>query len=313
MIIYFARRLLLTIPLALVVLTMIFILVRVAPGDPAVAVLGDYASGEAVEALRERMGLNRPLWLQYFDFLGALFRGNLGRSLVSGVPVAIQVRTVLPYTLQLTFAALLIGLTVGVPLGILAALNRNRFSDYVGRILSLAGLSVPSFFLGILMMLLFSIHLKIFPTVGGGNLSNPLDMLNRLFLPAATLGLITTAYITRITRSSMLNTLSEEYVRTARSKGLSERVVVFAHAFRNALIPIISITAINTVVLISSSVMIEIVFARQGLGKLLIGAMKQRDYITLQSVMVIYATSVVIINLVTDVLYAIADPRIRCE
>lgn len=313
MISYIARRVLITIPILLAVLTLVFLLVRVAPGDPAVAALGDYASQEAVEALRERMGLDQPLWKQYFDFLGGLARGNLGRSLISGVPVADQVTTSLPHTLELTFAGVLIGLLFGMPLGILTALHRNGPLDYLGRTFSLAGLSVPAFYLGILLMLLFSIQLGWFPVVGAGDLSDPVDTLYYLFLPALTLGLIMTAYVTRMARSAMLNILGEDYVRTARAKGLAERAVIYGHAFRNALIPIISIVGIHTIELIGSSVMTEIVFSRPGLGKLMVGAMKQRDYIALQSIMVIYAGFVVIINLITDLSYGIADPRIRYE
>ena len=311
MVSFIIRRLLLTIPVSLAVLTLIFVLVRVAPGDPAVAVLGDYASKEAVDSLRERMGLNQPLWKQYFSFLFELGRGDLGRSLISGVPVASQVRAALPYTLELTFAGIFLGLVFGIPLGILTALRRNGLIDYLGRAFSLAGLSVPSFFLGILLMLIFSIKLEFFPVVGGGDLFNILDTLYYLFLPALTLGLIMTTYVTRVTRSSMLNTLQEDYIRTARSKGLREQVVIISHAFQNALIPVISITGINVIVLIGSSVMVEIVFSRPGLGKLIVGAMKQRDYITLQSIMVIYAGCVVLVNLITDLLYGIVDPRIR--
>jgi ABC-type dipeptide/oligopeptide/nickel transport system permease component len=310
---YIVRRVLITIPILLAVLTLVFLLVRVAPGDPAVAALGDYASREAVEALRERMGLDQPLWKQYLGFLGGLARGNLGRSLISGVPVADQVATALPHTLELTFAGVLIGLLFGMPLGILTSLHRNGLLDYLGRTFSLAGLSVPAFYLGILLMLLFSIQLGWFPVVGAGDLSDPVDTLYYLCLPALTLGLIMTAYVTRMTRSAMLNILGEDYVRTARAKGLSERAVIYGHALRNALIPIVSIVGIHTIELIGSSVMTEIVFSRPGLGKLMVGAMKQRDYIALQSIMVIYAGFVVIINLITDLAYGIADPRIRYE
>jgi ABC-type dipeptide/oligopeptide/nickel transport system permease component len=229
------------------------------------------------------------------------------------VPVADQVATSLPHTLELTFAGILIGLLFGMPLGILTSLHRNGLLDYLGRTFSLAGLSVPAFYLGILLMLLFSIQLGWFPVVGAGDLSDPVDTLYYLCLPALTLGLIMTAYVTRMTRSAMLNILGEDYVRTARAKGLSERAVIYGHALRNALIPIVSIVGIHTIELIGSSVMTEIVFSRPGLGKLMVGAMKQRDYIALQSIMVIYAGFVVIINLITDLAYGIADPRIRYE
>jgi peptide/nickel transport system permease protein len=310
---YMLRRILVSIPILLVVLTLVFLLVRIAPGDPAVAALGDYASREAVERMRERMGLNAPLWLQYVRFLGKLAQGDLGRSLINDVPVSQQIRRVLPYTLELTGAGILFGLLFGVPLGVVTALRRNSLLDYGGRVFGLAGLSVPAFYLGILLMLLFSVQLDWFPVVGGGELSDPRDNLHHLFLPALSLGLIMMAYITRMTRSAMLQVLNEDYMRTARAKGLHERIVLFRHGLRTALIPIVSVIGVYSIVLIGSSVMTEVVFSRPGLGKLMVGAMKQRDYTTLQSIMVIYASFVVIINLVTDLAYGVLDPRIRYQ
>lgn len=310
---YILRRLLLGIPTLLAVLTLVFLIVRVLPGDPAQAALGDYASQEAVEALRTRMGLDKPLWQQYFIFLGGLVRGDLGKSLITGKSVSEQIRFVLPYTLQLTFASVLIGIVLGVPLGILTALRRNSTMDYLGRTFSLAGLSVPAFYLGILLLLLFAVQLGWFPVVGGGEQGDPRSLIYHLVLPSLTLGLIMTAYVTRFSRSAMLNVMGEDYVRTARAKGMGERVVMVRHALRTALIPIMSIIGILTVSLIGSSVMTEIVFSRPGLGKLMVGAMKQRDYTMLQSVMVIYALIIVIINVLVDVLYGVVDPRVRYD
>lgn len=310
---YMLRRILVSIPILLVVLTVVFLLVRIAPGDPAVAALGDYASQEAVERMRERMGLNAPLWLQYVRFLGKLAQGDFGRSLINDVPVSQQLRRVLPYTLELTGAGIFFGLLFGVPLGVVTALRRNTLLDYGGRIFGLAGLSVPAFYLGILLMLLFSVQLDWFPVVGGGELTDLRDNLHHLVLPALSLGLIMTAYITRMTRSAMLQVLNEDYMRTARAKGLRERIVLLRHGLRTALIPIVSVIGVYSIVLIGSSVMTEVVFSRPGLGKLMVGAMKQRDYTTLQSIMVIYASFVVIINLVTDLAYGWLDPRIRYQ
>jgi ABC-type dipeptide/oligopeptide/nickel transport system permease component len=259
------------------------------------------------------MGLNAPLWLQYVRFLGKLAQGDFGRSLINDVPVSQQLRRVLPYTLELTGAGIFFGLLLGVPLGVVTALRRNTLLDYGGRIFGLAGLSVPAFYLGILLMLLFSVQLDWFPVVGGGELSNPRDNLHHLVLPALSLGLIMMAYITRMTRSAMLQVLNEDYIRTARAKGLRERIVLFRHGLRTALIPIVSVIGVYSIVLIGSSVMTEVVFSRPGLGKLMVGAMKQRDYTTLQSIMVIYASFVVIINLVTDLAYGWLDPRIRYQ
>ena len=308
---YVVRRILQSIPILFIVLTMVFVIVRILPGDPAVAALGDYASKEAVTALREKMGLNAPIWIQYLRFLRDLCQGNFGKSMITGYPVAAQLMKVVPYSLELTFSAILFGFLFGIPLGIPAAVRRNSFIDYFNRVFSLMGLSIPAFYLGILLMLVFSIKFKLFPVVGGGDLSSLSSNLRHLFLPALSLGLIMTAYLTRMTRSSLLNILREDYVRTARSKGISERIVLLKHALRNALIPIIALGGVYAVVLIGSSVMTEIVFSRPGLGSLMVGAIKQRDYTTLQSVMVFYAVIVVALNLITDLIYRLIDPRIQ--
>lgn len=311
MLAYAIRRILISIPILLAVVTIVFLLIRVAPGDPATAALGDYASKSAVEALRERMGLNDPLYIQYVKFIYGLIKGDLGESLITSKSVASQIKYVLPYTLELTIAGIIVGAIFGIPLGILTALKRNTSIDYIGRIFSLGGLSVPAFYLGIILLYIFAVKLDIFPVVGGGDLSNFKDNLTHLVLPALTLGLIMTAYVTRMARSSILNVLSEDYIRTAKAKGLTRRVVIYKHALKNALIPILAVIGVYSVVLIGSSVMTEIVFSRPGLGKMMVGAMKQRDYITLQSILVIYATFVVIINLITDLAYGLIDPRIR--
>jgi len=310
---YTLRRILIAVPTLIAVYTLVFLFVRVAPGDPAVAALGDYASKEAVEALREEMGLNDPLWVQYIHSLVGYLKGDLGRSLINRLPVAKQVATALPYTLELTFAGILLGAVIGIPTGILTALRRNRLPDYLGRTLSLLGLSIPAFYLGILLMIAFAIRLRWFPVMGGGDLSDFSDNLSHLALPALTLGIIMTAYITRMTRSSVLNVLQEDYVRTARAKGVRERVVVYSHVLRNALIPIVSVLGVYSVVLIGDSVMTEVVFSRPGLGKLMVGAMMQRDYIALQTLILIYAVFVVFINLITDLSYGFIDPRVRYD
>ena len=310
---YVVRRILQSIPILLIVLTLVFIVVRVLPGDPAVAALGDYASKEAVNALREKMGLNAPLWRQYLQFIGDVGRGDLGISIITGYPVAKQVAAVLPHTLLLTISAIILGYLIGVPLGISAAVRRNSFVDYFNRVFSLLGLSVPAFYLGILLILLFSIKIPLFPVVGAGEFSNLKGLLRHLCLPAMTLGLLMTAYITRMSRSSILNILGEDYVRTAHAKGVAESRVLFKHVLRNALIPIVALGGLYAVVLIGSSVMVEIVFSRPGLGTLLVGAIKQRDYTTLQSVMIIYTVIVVLINLLTDLIYGLVDPRIKYD
>lgn len=310
---YIIRRVLVAIPTLLVVLTLVFLLVRVAPGDPATAVLGQQASKQAIENLRTKMGLDQPLWKQYFQYLKGLVQGNLGKSLISRRPVGGQVLHALPFTLELTATGVLLGSLFGIPLGILTAVRRNTLVDYLGRIFSLAGLSIPAFYLGILLMMLFSIQLNLLPTVGGGSQSDIQDLIRHLILPGLTLGLIMTAYVTRMSRSSILNILRQDYVATARSKGLRERIVIYKHILKNALVPILSVLGVYSIVLIGSSVMTEIVFSRPGLGKLMVMSMKQRDYLMLQSLLTIYAGLVVIINLVTDLSYGFVDPRVRYD
>jgi ABC-type dipeptide/oligopeptide/nickel transport system permease component len=311
MIRHIIRRLLLAIPTLLAVFTVIFFIVRVAPGDPATAALGDYATKGAVESLRERMGLNEPLWKQYLTFLGDLAQGDLGKSLITQKPVWGQIKFVLPYTLELTIVAILIGLVLGVPIGTITAVRRNRPADYFGRVFSLIGLSLPAFYLGVLFMYFLSVRINLFPAVGEPGWDDPVRNLRYLVLPALTLGLIETAYIARMTRSVMINVLSDDYVRTARAKGLAEWTVLLRHALRAALVPIVSLVGIFAISLIGSSVLVEEVFARPGLGKLMVGATKQKDYTLLQSIMVVYALIIVLINLLTDIIYTVVDPRVR--
>ena len=305
------RRLLLSIPTLLAVFTVIFIIVRVAPGDPATAMLGDNASQQAVDSLKERMGLNEPLWKQYLTFLTDLARGDLGDSLKTSQPVWFQIRTALPHTLELTLASILLGLIIGVPIGVITAVKQNRAPDYIGRIVSLIGLSLPAFYLAILLMYFFAVKWDLFPAVGAPAFSDPLANLHHLVLPAITLGLIEMAYIARMTRSVMIAVLNDDYVRTARAKGLREQAVLINHALRAGSIPIVSLIGIFAISLIGSSVLVEKVFARPGLGKLMVGATKQKDYTALQSIMVVYAFIIIVINIITDIAYTMVDPRVR--
>ena len=308
---HIVRRLLLAIPTLIAVFSVIFIIVRVAPGDPATAALGDYASESAVQSLRERLGLDEPLWKQYLTFLGDLAQGDLGKSLITQRPVVDQITFVLPYTLELTIVSILIGLILGVPIGTITAVRRNTSTDYVGRLVSLIGLSLPSFYLAVLLIYFLAVQVDLFPAVGDPGWSDPLRNLHYLVLPSLTLGLIETAYIARMTRSVMISVLSDDYVRTARAKGLAEHNVLMKHALRAALVPIVSLVGIFAISLIGSSVLVEEVFARPGLGKLMVGATKQKDYTLLQSIMVIYALIIVGINLLTDIIYTVVDPRVR--
>ena len=311
MLAYVARRLFFALPTLLAVMTLVFVLVRIVPGDPAQTILGDQASQEAIMALRERLGLNRPLWEQYVDFLQNAVTGDWGASMVTGQPVLGEIANVLPYTIDLTVASLILGAIVGIPLGVWSALHRNRLIDYVTRIGSLLGLSFPAFVSAILLLLIFSIYLNWFPVISAGDRSDPLERLENLALPAINLGLIMAAYITRVTRSSMLNVLGEDYIRTAQAKGLPHRSIIWIHALRNALIPVVTVVGLYLGILIGNSVLTEIVFNRPGLGKLIVGALGQRDYTMLQGLMVIYTFIIIVVNLLTDLTYGLIDPRVK--
>lgn len=308
---YVLKRLAMAVPILIAVLTLVFIIIRIVPGDPAMVVLGDQASAEALAILRTQMGLDVPLIQQYFTFLSGIFHGDLGTSLLSGRAVLDEVMTVLPYTIDLTIAGVLIGIIFGVPLGVLTAVYRNSVTDYIIRVFSLLGLSFPAFYSAILLILVFAIQFRIFPVISDPDLSDYPQRLRHLVLPALNLGLIMVAYITRSTRSSMLEVLREDYVRTAKAKGVPRLVVITRHALKNALIPIVTIIGLYLGVLIGNSVLTEIVFNRPGLGKLILDALSERDYTMLQGVMVIYAFIIVLVNLITDLTYGFVDPRVK--
>lgn len=311
MILFVARRLLAAVPTLLAVLTLVFVIVRIVPGDPALVILGDQATPEAAAAVRARLGLDRPILEQYLDFLLRALSGDFGTSMVTGRSVLAEVGAVLPHTIDLTLASMLFGIVVGVPVGIWAALYRNRAIDVAARILSLLGLSFPVFVSGIFALLLFALHWRMFPVIGNADLSDPVDRLHKLVLPTVTLGLVMAAYITRVTRSAMLASLSEDYIRTARAKGVPWRRVVWVHGLRNASIPIVTVVGLYVGILIGNSVLTEIVFNRPGLGKVIVGALNQRDYTMLQGLMVIYCFLIVVVNAVTDLLYGVLDPRVQ--
>ncbi len=308
---FLLRRLALAVPTLLLAMTAVFLLARVVPGDPALVILGDQATQEALLALRVKLGLDRPLPAQYLDFLGGILRGDLGRSLITGKSVWAEVLAVIPYTLELTLAAIFLGVLFGVPLGVYAAVHRNALPDTLTRLFSLAGLSFPAFVSAVLLLLVFAIQLRWFPVISAPRAGDVLDHLRNLALPAANLGLIMTAYVTRVTRSSMLNVLGEDYVRTARAKGIGRRAVLWRHALRNALIPVATVVGLYLGTLIGNSVLTEIVFNRPGLGKLILGALNQRDYTLLQGLMVFFAGLIVLANAATDIAYGLIDPRVR--
>ena len=308
---YILRRLLAAIPTLLAVLTLVFVIVRIVPGDPAIVILGDQATPASIAALHAKLGLDRPIWEQYVAFLTQSLSGDFGRSMVTGRPILTDVGAVLPHTIDLTVASLLVGAAVGVPVGIWAALHRNRPIDYAARLLSLIGLSFPVFVSGIFILLVFALHWRLFPVIGNARLDDPVDRLNKLVLPASTLGLVMAAYITRVTRSAMLSVLGEDYIRTARAKGIPWRRVVWRHGLRNAAMPVVTVVGLYIGILIGNSVLTEIVFNRPGLGKIIVGALNQRDYTMLQGLMVIYCFLIVVVNLITDLTYGMIDPRVK--
>ena len=301
------------IPTLWILVTFVFFAMHVLPGDPAIAILGEYASAESLEKLREALDLNRPLYIQYLSFLGGLVRGDLGTSLSNDKPVSWLILSVLPYSVILSLSAILISIIIGIPIGILSALKRNTLIDYIGRIAALLGFSTPSFYLGILLLLLFSLKLDLFPAIGGGELDNIGSTLHHLVLPAFAMGLVNAAIVMRMTRSSVLDILKEDYIQTARSKGLHERKVIYKHALRNALVPVIAVIGVYVGVTLGSAVLTEIVFNRPGIGKLLVGGVYDRDYPVVQGTLVVFAAFIAFINLITDLSYGIADPRIRYE
>ncbi|SEL23015.1 glutathione transport system permease protein [Bosea lupini] len=309
---YLVRRILLAIPTLFVMLTAIFVLVRLVPGDAASVILGDQASAASLAALREKLGLDQPVHVQYLAFLGKILTGDFGQSLSSGRSVIREVLLVLPSTIELTVAAITIGLLFGLPLGVAAALSRNGWVDYISRVVSLVGLSFPAFVSGILMLIVFAIQLNWFPVLGNTSGSGSLtERMRALALPALNLGIIMTAYVMRVTRAAMLGVLTEDYIRTARAKGVGPAQLVVTHALRNGLIPIITVVGLYFGTLIGNSVLTEIIFNRPGLGKLIIGALNARDYTLLQGLMIIFAICVIVVNTLTDLAYGLVDPRVK--
>jgi ABC-type dipeptide/oligopeptide/nickel transport system permease component len=312
-ILYLLRRII-GVPLtALAVLTVLFFLLRIVPGDPAILILGEFASPERVEALHRELGLDRPLIVQYVQYLGDVVRGDFGRSLRSGRPVLSEITEVLPHTVILASGAILIAILCGIPLGVFAAVHRGRTADASASLLCLVGQSMPIFLLGLGLLLVFSYYLGWLPVIGAGQLADPRTVLLHLVLPAATIGLTVMGPIGRMTRSAIVDTLGQDYIRTAHAKGLAEQTVVYKHAFRNALLPVVTVTALNFGYLIGGAVVTETMFARPGLGRLLMDAIFERDYPQIQAVVVVFALGFIVVNLLTDLFYGMIDPRVAVE
>lgn len=308
---YLGQRLLTLIPTLLAVLTLAFVLVRIVPGDPALIILGDQATPEAIARFHERTGLDQPIWRQFLAFLSQLVQGDLGVSMISNRPVLTSVLEVLPYTLELSIAGIIVGVVLGVPLGVVAARSDGGFVDWMVRVLTLGGLSFPAFVSAVLMLLVFSVWLGYFPVISSAKpITDPVGRLMALALPAFNLGLVMMAYVARVTRGGMMNVMRADYIRTARAKGVPASRIVWKHALRNVLLAVVTFTGLYFSVLIGNSVLTEIVFNRPGLGKLVIGALERRDYTLLQGLVVTYAILVVLVNALTDLCYKLVDPRV---
>jgi peptide/nickel transport system permease protein len=311
-IVYVVRRLLAVIPVMLVVATVSFVLIRLAPGDPASVIAGPYATADDIGRLQQALGLDQSLPVQLVKWYGRLARGDLGDSIFLRRPVIEAIRERLEPTLLLTGWAMLIAVVVGIPVGVVSASHHNSFLDQSFMALALVGLSVPNFLLGLLMILCFGVWLGWLPVAGYVALEGGLwPNLRSLIMPALALGLVQSALIARITRSSMLDVLREQYILAGRSKGLSERAVIYKHALKNAIIPTLTVIGITFALLIGGAVVIETVFNIPGLGRLIISAVLRRDYPVVQGVVLLIAVTYTAINLLVDLAYLAIDPRIR--
>jgi len=303
---YLARRLLALVPVALGVVTLTFALIHLVPGDPVSAMLGDYAAPADVAQMRHVLGLDRPMGQQYVGFLYGLAHGDLGQSISQHEPVARLIRERFPATLELTAAGLLAALLIAFPLGLIAGANPGGAGDLGAMGFAILGISVPHLYLGPLLMIVFSLDLGWLPLTGRGGLAH-------LVLPAITLGTALAAIVARMLRQSLVQVIGADYMRTARSKGLSRRAALIRHGLRNALTPVITLIGLEAGALLTGSIITEMIFSWPGLGRLLITAINNRDYPLVEGCVLTFALSYVIVNLVTDFLYRAADPRIRLE
>ncbi len=304
---YVVNRLLLSIPTVILVTILVFLMLHLIPGDPAEIYIGDKPSTPAMlEKIREDMGLNKPLTEQYLDYMAGVLRGDFGTSLNNNRPVLGEILLRLPSTLQLTIAALVLAIALGVGLGILAAINHNTIIDTIATAIALIGISLPVYWSSLLLIVVFSINLKWFPPIGQGS-------INTLVLPATALGFLSAGAIARLVRSGMLEVLNQEYVLTARAKGLAERIILRRHALRNALIPVITVIGLTFGDLLGGAVLTETIFARLGIGRMYIDGILNKDYTLVQGATLFIAIAYVLINIVIDLIYVVVDPRIRYD
>lgn len=312
---YLLRRVLLILPTLFGALTLIFFIMNILPGDVALMILGEDTGQSNVEALahlREQLGLNRPLYVQYFSWLWGILRLDFGTSLWTGVPVFEEIWVRLPITLTLIVFSVSLSMVMAIPIGIMAALKQDSWVDYGLRIFTISGLSIPSFWFGLMLLLFLLVVFSWFPPLTYAVIyTNPWVSLQQLFLPAIVLGYRQTAVSARMMRSSMLEVMREDFVRTARAKGLKERIVIYLHALKNAALPVVTIFGVEAVILFSGAVIIEKIFNVPGVGTLIVDAMGRRDIPLVQGVVLIIVVFVLLVNLLVDVAYAWLDPRIR--
>ena len=329
---YVLRRVLIAVPMLLGAMSIVFFAMRILPGDPCQAMMGDSATTGALADCHKNLGLHRPLAVQYADYIWRSVQFDFGKSLRQGYPVSEYVGRMFPHTFILVMAAAVVAALVGIPTGIVSALKRrNPLIDYPLRIFALLGLSMPVFWLGILLLIFFSLRLDIFPLIGGGDLDGVinmiktgemftypgdfvaaiLDVLWHLTLPALALGFTLAATVSRLSRSAMLEVISQDYIRTARAKGQIERSVIYKHALRNMMVPLLTIIGIFIAIAMTGTVLTETVFTRPGLGKMLVDAINARDYPLAQGAITVFTAIIIGVNLIVDLLYAVVDPRIN--
>lgn len=301
---YFFRRLLIAIPVLLVTAVLVFSALHLAGGDPVSLMVGSTAPQETRDRIRKKMGFDKPLTVQFGIYISNVFRGDLGNSILNRRSVSEMIVEKLPITAELGVAAFSLAYVIAIPLGIIAALNRNSIVDWLSMLIALIGVSMPGFWLGLILIYIFALKLRMLPPTGYGDIT-------QLILPALALGLPRTGRIARITRSTVLEVIDQDYIRTARAKGLTEWVVVVKHALRNAMLPIISLMGLDLGYIIGGSVVIENVFARNGIGNMMLQAIFSRDFPVLQGSMFVLALAIILSNILADLSYMVIDPRIR--
>jgi len=311
---YLVKRFLILLLTLILVSIAIFAVLMIIPSDPAQIILGIHATPETLQALRHKLGLDRPVLIQYLSYMKNLAVGDLGHSITYDVPIRSLILSRLPVTVPLAILSMIFAIFISIPMGVYSSLHRNRVGDYGVMVFSQVGLAVPAFWAGILLILLFAVTLHWLPAGGFQPWQiDPIKTLKSLLLPALSLGVVRAAVLTRMTRSSMLEVLEEDYIRTARSKGLPKRRVVYKHAFRNAIIPVVTIVGLQAGDLLAGAIIIENVFHLPGVGRLVFEAIGQRDLPVIQGIVLLIAMIIVVINFVIDITYRYLDPRIRYE